>query len=210
MLSEARRAAASVKRAVGFRPRIGGPLTVGVGDSITAGHTYPRLNLAANDSYFDVLAHRRALGRTRNLGMPGHTARQIADRLDEVLTLAPDRALILAGTNDVHLDMPGGTIDALEEMRARFEAAGVSVRFGLLPPQDRRPAEVIAMNADIREWASGAGVQVFDFHTPTADDSGRWKPGYSHDGLHPTAAGTRALADAVPAANIRQSPVSPP
>jgi len=42
------------------------------------------------------------------------------------------------------------------------------------------------------------GVLVWDFFSASDDGFGRWLPGYSEDGLHPTNAGHRALFESIP------------
>lgn len=55
------------------------------------------------------------------------------------------------------------------------------------------------------------GVLVWDFFDASDDGFGRWLPGYSEDGLHPTDAGHRALFESIPISYfLSPASVNPP
>jgi lysophospholipase L1-like esterase len=172
--------------------------TVGFGDSMTAGNSYAPLNILASDSYFDVLACEPGapLTRVANRGIKGNTTSQMLRRLEvDVVNLHPKRALIVAGTNDV---AAGDTRDSFRNLTAiheRLVTAGITPVYGTIPPNDKRTAATIAFNAELKRWAAGRNVELIDFFTPLATAEGKYKPGLTEDGTHPTKEAARLMAD---------------
>lgn len=177
-----------------------GPRTVGLGDSITAGHHLPGTRLAARDSYFDVLAKRGSIRPLLNAGARGEESHEIAQRLSAVLELRPDVLVILAGTNDVkNRKDSASAIATVEAMHARAEATGATVLVGLIPPMNVRLTEV----ADYNDRLRATRLALIDFWGPLAAHDGRWLPGLSKDGIHPNARGASFMADAAQEALAR-------
>lgn len=139
--------------------------------------------------------------------------------------LAPDAlrqpgvttVIILAGANDIgDGDADGARIIAgLSDLVARVRAAGLRILLGTLTPAEGArpssygdgPAEQAraAVNAWIRSGAAGGDVVIIDFDAALRDPTspGRLNPDYdSGDGLHPNAAGYRAMAQAVDIAQL--------
>ena len=66
---------------------------------------------------------------------------------------------------------------------------------------DRRPpADILKLNAWLREYAGRVGAVYADYYSAFADEKGWLKDGYSEDGLHPNAAGYKLMAPVAEAA----------
>lgn len=177
-----------------IHPGAGG--VVGFGDSITAGHNQAWMNMGASDSYIDVLGCTSAVSYSGNAGVWMQTTDEILARVPEVVEMHPKTVALIAGTNDIIEGRSNTTIDNLDAIRNQLENAGIAVVVGFLPPSNKYPNAVIEMNERIAEWADEHQVPTFDAHTPLAAQDGTYRDGMSNDGLHPSPAGTRLIAEA--------------
>jgi len=66
--------------------------------------------------------------------------------------------------------------------------------------EGRPPADILALNAWIRDYAARSNAIYVDYFTAFADERGWLKEAYSADGLHPNAEGYRVMAPLVAAA----------
>lgn len=170
--------------------------TIALGDSLTLGHSFPALRVAARDSYFDVLGCMGAVAYVANRAYNGADSGWIADHAAADL-LPVERVMVLAGTNDVLFRPDIDTVANLERIREAVEVVGARLIVGLLPPLDEHPAEVMGLNQRIAAWADG--VTLVDFWTPLTDSAGRFRPGLTRDGIHPTPEAARLMSmSAVP------------
>ena len=128
--------------------------------------------------------------------------------------LKPAALIILAGTNDVARNTGPETATMIQEnFQAMAELAGVhqiKVIFCLLTPvsdytkskqtEHRPPADILKLNAWLRDYAAAHHIGIADYYSALADDKGMLRDGYSDDGLHPNAKGYALLVPVAEAA----------
>ena len=192
---------------------------VALGDSITYGTRAGPLGRAV--PWTAVLARRLGLNVV-NAGIPGNTVVAVCRRCGvpavvrlnvDALAVPGIRTLIvLEGINDViHGARATAIIAGLRQIAARAQARRVRVIAGTLLPYDgcrwyhSRGERVRAVvNAWIRTAHIFDGVIDFARLMAARDDPLRLNPAYdSGDGLHPNAAGYRAMGDAIPLSLLR-------
>ena len=159
----------------------GGKLIIMLGDSLTAGHTWGRAFPEA---------------RVRNLGINGDTAAGVWGRLDEVVSLGPDKIFLQIGINDF---LRGALPDEIgdlhlriwDEIRERLPLAEphvvsmlpfVEAAFPGIPPT----LELIILNRRLAEEAENRGVTFIDLFGDLADENHQLRLDYTSDGLHLT------------------------
>lgn len=64
----------------------------------------------------------------------------------------------------------------------------------------RPPAQILAMNAWLKDYAAKSGSTYCDYFSALVDGQGFMKPGISRDGLHPTDDGFKLMAPVAQAA----------
>lgn len=64
----------------------------------------------------------------------------------------------------------------------------------------RPPADIVGLNAWMRDYARSAGVPFVDFYSAVVDADGMFRDGLSNDGVHPTDAGYALMAPLVQSA----------
>jgi lysophospholipase L1-like esterase len=150
-----------------------------------------------------------------NRGISGQTTAQMLVRLyPDVLDLKPAVLILLAGTNDIArntgpetLQMIAENIQAITELA---QAHGIKVIFcSLTPVSDytrrnqtgqRPPADILKLNAWLREYAAKAHAGFADYYKALVDEKGMLREGFSDDGLHPNTQGYQLLAPVAEAA----------
>ncbi len=150
-----------------------------------------------------------------NRGISGQTTPQMLVRMfPDVIDVKPEAVIILAGTNDIARNTGPETSTMIEEnfqaMAELAQAHGIKVIFCLLTPvsdytaskqtEHRPPADILKLNAWLRDYAAARHVDVADYYSALADDKGMLRDGYSNDGLHPNAKGYALLAPVAEAA----------
>ena len=179
------------------------------GDSITAGTTSPPLALQVlgaglAQSYpsqlQDLLARRyaRQTISVENAGLPGEAAEDAVLRFPMVIRATnPEVVILLHGVNDVTFLGPGGVSRVAGFLRTMIRQAREvtpDVMLCTLPPQREgalragNPNVIAAYNVALRELARAEAVILVDF----ARDFDLALIGA--DGLHPTEAGYRGMA----------------
>ena len=107
--------------------------------------------------------------------------------------------VILAGTNDVGLDLPfsvsGPNLVAIAD-RAK-DATRIFVT--AIPPLTGREAQAARYNAELAALAAERGWTFVDPMAAVSAD-GRWIEGMTHDGIHPTAQGAQHIGAGIRAA----------
>ena len=144
-----------------------------------------------------------------NRGISGQTTPQMLVRLfPDVLDLKPAALIILAGTNDIARNTGPVTLAMIEEnfqaIAELAQAHGIKVILCSLTPvsdytarkqtEQRPPADILKLNAWLREYAAKVHAVFADYYAALVDDKGMLREGYSNDGLHPNAKGYELLA----------------
>ncbi|MET0190300.1 MAG: GDSL-type esterase/lipase family protein [Pseudonocardia sediminis] len=125
--------------------------------------------------------------------------------------------LLQAGTNDIEAGASASEIvDGLARFADTVRASGRRVFLVTIPPSTlsvRGTPQGAAVRDEVNDWVRTRGATradgVVDFAAALADpaDPRRLRPAFdSGDGLHPSPAGYRALADAIPVQALSGSP----
>lgn len=197
---------------------------VAFGDSITYGDGADR-----GRSYPDFLG-RRLGGRAEVVnagipanrllrdggqdGTPAEAGPRALARLDDDVLGRPgvSDAIVLEGINDLSLTgaSAGEVIGALREVGQRLEAADVDVLLGTLTPTGSAPGwdspRLDAARRRVNAWIRRQpGVVDFDAAVRDPGDPSRLRAELdSGDGVHPSAAGYRAMAEVVPVQQLAE------
>ncbi|WP_433703647.1 GDSL-type esterase/lipase family protein [Prescottella equi] len=189
-----------------------GPGTIFLGDSITQ-----NLNTLANGDQpllgesFATLVSIKSNQRIlyfRNAGVTNDTVQLAAARLQsDVVTYAPDRCVILLGTNNTNQAAPTipDTMSAYENGIIKpLIAAGIEPIVCTIPPRTgtrvTEPATYRRQgqwNAFLRSIANRYRLRLVDIYAALVDPAtGDYAAGLSGDGVHPNKAGYRVMSDA--------------
>jgi lysophospholipase L1-like esterase len=150
-----------------------------------------------------------------NRGIGGQTTSQMLVRFyRDVVNLKPAAVIVLAGTNDISRNTGPQTIEMIQDnLQAITELAKVHgikvILCSLLPVSDytkakqterRPPADILKLNAWLRDYAAKVNAIHADYYAALADDKGMLRQGFSDDGLHPNAKGYELMAPIATAA----------
>ena len=165
------------------------PLVVFMGDSITYNWASLRPGFFAEHNY---------VGR----GIGGQTVEHMLARFQaDVVDLHPRAVVILAGINNIAGNNGAisfeNIVGCLKSMCDIARANGiVPILCSLTPshhffwnPEAKPAQDVIRLNALLKEYAAGAGVEYVDYHAAMALPGGEISQEDSNDGCHPTVAG---------------------
>jgi len=134
----------------------------------------------------------------------------------DVVRLNPHVVQIMCGTNDIAGNTgpssPEDYANAVLAMIDMARANNIAVVVGsILPagaftwrPGYRPAAQIVALNAWLRDLAKQRGLVYADYYSAMADPAGAMKPGLSADGVHPNAAGY-ALMEPIARAAIAEA-----
>ena len=154
-----------------------------------------------------------------NRGISGQTTPQMLARMfEDVINLEPAALVIFAGTNDIARNTGPETLAMVEEnFQAMAELAQLHhikvILCALTPVSDygprkmtegRPPADILKLNAWLKEYAAKTHTVYADYYAALVDDKGMLKDGFSRDGLHPNDKGYELMAP-VAAAAIQQA-----
>jgi lysophospholipase L1-like esterase len=158
-----------------------------------------------------------------NRGISGQTTPQMLVRMfEDVINLKPAAVLIYAGTNDIARNTGAETVEMVEEnfeaMTELAQAHGIKVILCAVTPvadygprkmtDGRPPADILKLNAWLKQYAAKAHAVYADYYGALADEKGMLKEGISRDGLHPNEKGYDLLAPVANAA-IHQALTEP-
>lgn len=166
-----------------------------LGDSITAGYRIP-------GAYLEWLGEWRGVP-VHNFGVAGDTTEGMLRRLPDLLATGPTPqiVIVMGGTNDIAHGWPAErTVGNLDAITRAVRATGREPVLVCPPPAGAlsEPAQR-SLRVAIREYATRTRVRVIDPWDALEDRShpGRTRPELAMDGVHPSAAGQRALARAI-------------
>jgi acyl-CoA thioesterase-1 len=175
-------------------PALAAPrVIVALGDSLTAG-----LGVAVDEAYPALLEARvRAAGfdyRVVNAGVSGDTSAGGLRRVDWVLRSRPDVAIVALGANDGLRGLPIAALrDNLTVIVTRLREAGSRVLLvGMRLPLNYGDVYAGAFADSFRVVAQRAGVAFVPFMLEGVAAQPKLN---QVDGIHPNAAGHRAIAD---------------
>ncbi len=190
-------------------PLAAAPRVVFLGDSLTAG-----LGLAESEAYpavvGDLLAERGIAVRIVNAGVSGDTSAGGLARVDWLLTQKPEIVVVALGANDGLRGQPVAAIAAnLREIVRRARAAGSRVVLaGMKMPPNYGPEYTREFEALYPRLARESGLPFIPFLLAGVAAIPELN---QPDGIHPTAAGQRKIAELVVEALLpllRSAPVS--
>ncbi|MHB0934911.1 MAG: SGNH/GDSL hydrolase family protein [Armatimonadota bacterium] len=182
------------------RPQV----VVCLGDSITEGmHGHARReNHPAQipQSQYEYWAEKALPGLTFvNRGVGGETSAQMLSRWStDVVPEQPDYVLILAGTNDLHLNVPRATYQRNLELLCRYAYDDLNAQpilCTILPARGRH--DVDEMNRIVRQVALAQHAPVIDTFSCMNDPANPYhiREGLHSDGVHPNVAGYRHMGE---------------
>jgi acyl-CoA thioesterase-1 len=186
-------AACASARAAEPTGRLGDPVIVAFGDSLTAGQGVP-----ASQTYPALLARRLEREgyayRVINAGVSGDTTAGGVRRVDWALRLKPEIVILELGVNDAMRGQKLADIRAnLDQMIARFQGAGARVLVAgmRLPPNygDRYAEDFHRLYGEVARARNAPLMPFF------LDGVGAVARLNQADGIHPTAEGYAIVVD---------------
>jgi acyl-CoA thioesterase-1 len=175
----------------------GAPTTFAVvGDSITAG-TLPLEGSAVRgaNSWIPSASDDARLEFVGGWAAPGATTTEMREATQPI---AADVLVLLGGTNDLGTAVTWSVIES--DLLSIVATSGTpTVVLSAVPPHDAFPEEVQRLNGHLEDLALRSRYSFVD---PWADMSteGRWIPGTSDDGIHPTEQVAALVGDRLAAA----------
>ena len=149
-------------------------------------------------------------------GISGQTTPQMLVRFrQDVLELHPQAVHIMAGTNDIAGNTGAAMMETvegnIETMAELAHAHGIKVILASIPPAAAFPwspgkqpsPQIRALNDWLSGYAKAHGYTYVNYYPALATPDGAMKPGYSSDGVHPTAQGYAVMAPLAKAAITR-------
>jgi lysophospholipase L1-like esterase len=194
--------------AVVMNQQTGGVRIVALGDSTTAGtpgfhsplEEPPNGRGDETSQYSYWLMKIRPTWTVLNRGVNGERSDQIRARFNrDVIQASPAAVVIIAGVNDVY---QGRTVDHVTEqlhaMYTRAADARIVVVAGSIVPYNTATADENARMRQINEWIRRQpGIAFADTRSAVAASDNPDRLFESPDGLHPSAAGYRRMAEAI-------------
>jgi lysophospholipase L1-like esterase len=139
-----------------------------------------------------------------NRGVNGERSDQVRARFGrDVIDAKPAVVVLIAGVNDVYQGRPASFVDG--ELRAMYDQAakaGIRVVAGTIIPYNTATPDQNARMHEINRWIrrqadTGAAIAFVDTRAAAAASNDPDRLFESPDGLHPSAAGYRRMAEAV-------------
>ena len=139
-----------------------------------------------------------------NQGVNGERSDEIRARFErDVIRLAPAAVVIIAGVNDVYQGRSARHV--IEQLASMYDLAkqkGIPVVAGTIIPYNTATGDQNRRMREINDWigktsATGSGVSFVDTRAAAAAPGNSDRLFESPDGLHPSPAGYRRMADAI-------------
>jgi lysophospholipase L1-like esterase len=186
-------------------------LIVALGDSTTAGtpgwmsplEHPPDGKGDETSQYAYWLMAQRPDWRVLNRGVNGERSDQIRARIErDAIEPAPRAVVIIAGVNDIYQGRaPGHVIGELRAMYARALDAGLGVVAGSIVPYNTATPLQNARMREVNGWianeAAGGRIAFADTRAAVGHPANPDLLFETPDGLHPSPAGYRRMADAL-------------
>lgn len=167
---------------------------VALGDSITFGYPF-----TPEDSWVGILRRERGWDIV-NKGVNGDTLDGMLERFErDVQSFSPDMLIVTGGTNDAFNEYSLESMENnLREIIKKAKALGIKPVTGIPIPADDPAVEkkLEKFRGFLKEFCFREGIPYIDFYRALAGDSGRIKPEFDFDGVHPSREGYRAMAKA--------------
>lgn len=170
---------------------------VALGDSITYGYPFGH-----KYSWVDLVSQKLGL-HIENSGINGNSLRDIFNRLtSDVIDVNPQFVILMGGTNDV---CQGLEMDRLQQNFLKIiqtlQEYKIQPIVALPPPVEEKKCEAVLdeFRTFIKKQAKKSKVGLIDFYTSFLDPKKKTKrpiAGLLEDGIHPSAAGYRVMAEA--------------
>jgi lysophospholipase L1-like esterase len=156
-----------------------------------------------------------------NRGISGQTTPQMLVRMfPDVIALKPAALVVFAGTNDIAGNTGPSTStmieDNLQAITELAQAHGIKVILCSVTPvsdyttrkqtPQRPPADILKLNAWIRDYAAKVNAVYADYFAALVDETGMLKQGFSGDGLHPNDRGYALMVPVAEAAIAKALP----
>lgn len=135
-----------------------------------------------------------------NCGVDGERSDQILARFErDVAARRPRVVVIIAGVNDVYQGRAAAFVTTqLASMYARAAEAGIAVVAGSIIPYNTATPEQNARMHEINDWIRGQrGITFVETRAAVAASGSADTLAESPDGLHPSPAGYRRMAEAI-------------
>jgi lysophospholipase L1-like esterase len=139
-----------------------------------------------------------------NRGVNGERSDQIRGRFErDVVEARPAIVVLIAGVNDVYQGRPAAFVTGeLRAMYDRAAKAGIRVVAGTIIPYNTATPDQNARMHEINRWikaqaAADPNITFVDTRAAAAASNDQDRLFESPDGLHPSAAGYRRMAEAV-------------
>ena len=182
-----------------------------MGDSTTAGtpgfqspiESPPEGRGDVTSQYAWWLMHAHPEWEVLNRGVNGERSDEIRSRFErDVIAEAPAAVILIAGVNDVYQGLPAAhAIGQLRWMHERALRVGIRVIAGTIVPYNTATPEQNAgmhdINAWLRQQARVPELALADTRAAVAAPGNPDMLSDSPDGLHPSRAGYRAMAESI-------------
>lgn len=146
-----------------------------------------------------------------NRGISGQTTPQMLIRFrQDVVDLKPKAVVILAGTNDIAGNTGPMRLEDIEtnlaSMAELARAHEIRVIFASVLPvnnytpeslelfAERSPDKIVKLNLWLKDYCAANNLIYLDYFEAMVDEKGLLKREFAEDGLHPNAAGYKAMA----------------